>query len=493
MGGDSGIARNAGFAFGVQMTGAVFTAGLTLFLVRALDPDGYGTLALAISVGGVALIVSDLGVSQATARYVAENRGDRSAAGALVGDALKLKLAISAAVSIALAALAGPIASGFGASDLEWPLRAIAIAVFAQSLMFMYSTFVALGRTDLNLRLAFAESFTETAATIALVLLGAGVTGAAFGRAVGYAVGGLATVILLARVFGLLHKGRRHRRVVPRRALAGYAGALAIVDGTFALFSQIDVLVIGAVLGPSAVGLFQAPMRLAPLLSYPGTAVAFGVGPRLARRKDRPPDVEGLETALRYLVLFQAALIAPIVVWAEPIVDLLLGEDYAESAEVLRALAPFIFLGGLSPVLSIGVNYLGVARSRIAIAVTALAVNFAIDVALVPEIGIVAGAIGTGVGYAIYTTGHFWICRRELGIGLRGPAIALVQAGSAACAMAAVLAAFGTSSLSPIAWLAGGASGTAAFVLVLILTGALTRQEGDAVTTAARRVAARFR
>ena len=53
---------------------------------------------------------------------------------------------------------------------------------------FYRTAFEAIGRVRLNLRLVFSESAVEAGASIALVLAGAGVVGAAFGRAIGYGV-----------------------------------------------------------------------------------------------------------------------------------------------------------------------------------------------------------------------------------------------------------------------------------------------------------------
>ena len=45
------ISRNTIFAFASQMTTAFFTAVLTVYLVRALGPSGFGTFALALGTG----------------------------------------------------------------------------------------------------------------------------------------------------------------------------------------------------------------------------------------------------------------------------------------------------------------------------------------------------------------------------------------------------------------------------------------------------------
>jgi hypothetical protein len=49
---------------------------------------------------------------------------------------------------------------------------------------------------------------------------------------------------------------------------------------------------------------------------------------------------------------------------------------------VLRALSPYVFLGGIAPLTALSVNYLGLWRSRVLIALAMLAVNAVIDVIL---------------------------------------------------------------------------------------------------------------
>jgi O-antigen/teichoic acid export membrane protein len=261
------------------------------------------------------------------------------------------------------------------------------------------------------------------------------------------------------------------------RRIAGYAGALLVIEGAFVLFEQIDVLLIGALLSATAAGLFQAPLRLVTFLHYPAYAVAAGVAPRVARHEVEGSSVDPFAGALRGLVLFQAALLAPLVIWADPLVELVLGPDYAKSAEVLRALAPYVFLAGLGPLVSMAVNYLGEARRRLPIAIVAVAVNAGIDVVLIPEIGIVAGAIGTNVAYAIYVPAHLWICRSLLDLPMRPLLVSFAKALVAAAAMAGVLALFGTKDVSLPELLAGGVIGLAVYVGALLVLRELSRDE----------------
>jgi O-antigen/teichoic acid export membrane protein len=473
-----GIVRNTVFALGMHLTSAAFTATLTLFLVRALSPDGYGVFALALGIGALATLPSDLGISASAARFIAEHRDDRRAVAAVIADALKLKLVIAGIVSVALFALSGPIAAAYGAPELLWPLRGIAVAVFGQSLMLLFGgAFIAQGRTSRNFRLVLGECAVELGASVALVLFWGGAAGAAFGRAVGYSVGVVLGLLMLMRLI----RGAGGEGVGVRgtwmRQIAAYAGALAIIDWVYTSLTYVDVMIIGALLGTTAVGVFQAPLRLIAFPLYLGLAVASGVAPRLARHGTEPPDVRPFVAALRLLIVYQAAIVAVLLAWAEPIVDLLLGSGYGESVDVFRALAPFVFLAGLAPLISLGANYLGAARSRIPIAVAALVLNAALDLALIPLIGVVGAAIATSAGFALYVPGHLWVCRRLVPIPLRPILVTLVRSAFAAAALGGVLVVVGTSSLSPLDWALGSVGGMLAFVAVLLATKELSVSE----------------
>jgi O-antigen/teichoic acid export membrane protein len=483
------ITRNAAFALASQIATASFTALLTIVLVRVLGPEDYGVFALAISVASLVFLPADFGISQSTARFVAEHRGERGRVAEVMADGLKLKFISSGVICLILFALAEPIANAYNAPDLIWPLRAVALALFGQSMMGFYRTaFEAIGRVRLNLRLVFSESAVEAGASIALVLAGTGVVGAACGRAIGYAFGTALALYLARRAIGPRGISLRGSPAGRLRQIAGYAGALLIIDAIFGALTQIDILLIGAILGTSAVGIFQAPAKLITFLHYPGLALSAGISPRLARGAEGP-NVRAFERGIRYLIILQGMLVVPTVVWAGPITDLILGDEFAESAEVMRALAPLTFLFGIAPLVSVGVNYLGEARRRIPIALAALVVNTVVSIVLLHEIGVIGSAIGADAAYLIYVPAHFWICKRMIGLQVRPVVVTFARSLVAAGAMAAAMLAFGYHELSPVDWFAGGVAGVAAYCIALLVTGEVRRSE---LTSLRRTLAARL-
>jgi O-antigen/teichoic acid export membrane protein len=478
--GPDSVSRNISFEFVVNLTSAAFSAVLVFYLVRSLGPHGYGVFSLAMSIGLLVLLPANLGIANSTARFMAELRDDRAAVHGLIVDALRLKLISSTIFCLILAAAAGPIANLYHDPALAWPIRILSLAMFGQGMLQLYDQiFEAEGRIALYLRVITAQSAIELVASVGLVLAGLGVSGAMAGRAGAYLFAAGFGFLLVARTFeiapGTIHRG--HGNV---RRIGGYASALVIIDGAFTLFTRIDVLLIGAIIGTVAVGEFEGAMRLVTMTTYAGAAVASGVGPRVARGV-AGPDTAMFDRALRKLMALQGVFIAPFLIWAEPLCRIALGPDYTEAHDVVRILTPFVFMLAISPVLARGVTYMGEARLRIPIAIGTLLINLFIDLLLLSKIGIVAGAIGTDVAYTLYVAAHLWICRRLIGTELRPLARTFAAVLFASACMVAVLLAFGTGNIGLVPVLIGGTIGVAVYIAALLVVREVTKGDLDAV------------
>jgi O-antigen/teichoic acid export membrane protein len=481
----SSIKRNAAHALAAQLTSAAFTACLIVILARRLGSHDYGLFSLALGIAALVLLPSDVGVSNSVARYVAEHRGQPDRIQAVLADGLRLKLLGAVVVAALLAALAAPIASAYGIPALVWPLRGAALSLFAQSMMMIGAVFTAIGRNDLQLRTAFIESSVELTASIGLVLAGAGATGAVFGRAIGYLCGAVAMIVLLSRTLGSGIMPRTVRLGADAKRIARYAGVLLIIDGAYTAFTQVDVLVIGAYLGASSVGIFSAPLKLTVLLAYPGTAVAMGIAPRVVRSRAGEANVQAFASGIRFLLIVQAAITAVVVGWAGLMVKIGLGDAYRESASVLRALAPYIFMSGFGALVSMSANYLGQAPRRVPIAIGTVVINLVLDLLLVPRIGVVAGAIGTDVAFAIYAPAQLLLCQRALNLDLVPAAATFARTLLAGAAMTGVLLLFGESLHRFWLTALGGIFGVVVFCLVLWLTGEVSVSEARELLAAA--------
>lgn len=476
------LTRKTGFAVLTQLTTAALTAVVTLFLVRALDPASFGNFSLAFSIVGLLYIPANLGIAEAAGRLMAESVEDRARLAHVFRRALVQKLLIAGALSLAMFAFAEPIAGLFRAEGLTGPMRAMSLALFGQAMFALPDRiFVALGQIRSRFLNVLQESAVEAAGTIGLVIAGLGATGAALGRGIGYTAGAVVGVVILVRHLG----GRRlltlADEATERAPLLQFALPLFVFTVIYAAFVQVDAIVIGLLKDSTAVGLFQAPVRIVTFLGFIGLAVASTVSPRFATPQGRAKDGPLLGQALRALVLAHMAVVPFMVVWATPLLELVLGPDYRESAPVLQALAPFVVMLGVGPLITTTLHFGGdlpMIRRRVPIAIAALAINIVIDLLLVPAMGIVGAAIGTSVAFFVYLVPHFALVRTIVpGFSLRPPGAALLRSAVAAAGASVIPLSLGTESVSTPLLIAGMPVALVVYLTLLVALGEVTVDE----------------
>ncbi len=471
-GGRQGTVRGPGAVRSslLRLMSAALSASLTIFLIRRLGPREFGLFALAIGITTLVTVLADAVIPPG--RFGAPGGAD-SELQVRIARTLRIRVLITGLMCALLAALASVIARAYGLEGLVWPLRAAAAATFAETVyLTALGISAALGRTIVAVRLETAERLVEVSASVALVLAGAGAAGAVFGRAIGFGLGAVISalvVLIAARSAGLAF--RAGPRGMPAGAAYGHVMSVFATDRSPALTRSVSVLLLAAYSGPFASGIFMAPAALAGVGHYVGSVTANRVTPRLAKGVPQP-----MSATLRALIAVQCLMLAPVVVWARPITELLLGTRYAQSAEVLKALAPFVFFVGLAPLVTRGVDGAEVSR-RLLIYAGTLAIAVAGGVILIPRRGVVGGAIAADVAIGFYTLAHLWACRRRFNLRTRAVVWAVASAVTAAGAMGIVLTLVGTKDLTVVDWVRGCVGGLVAYVGMLIFTREVTTSQ----------------
>jgi len=438
---DDGATRTAGAAvatFASLVGSAALTASLTLALIHLLSKHEYGLFALGVGVIQVVVLASDLGVTLSTSqRLVTVEQRDarrRSAASGLLVRTVGVVV-----VCGAVAAAAAPLADVLGSRELAPVLRVAALAAAGQALLqFGRICLVALGAARAMLAAILVEGTLELVASIALVLATTTAVAAMVGRAIAFAVGALLATWLLARALG--GRGRPARREAWTIARGGLP--LAVADLTWVLFLQIDVLLIGALLTTADVASFEAPLRALAFGGYLGYALGLAIGPRLAANATRHEAARHLRFGLRIAAVAQGLVTICWVLVVAPAAPLLFGGDYRSSADVMYALAPYLYLSGMLPLLSLALVYTGRGSARAAVYAGALALNAILDLVLLEPLGVLGAAIGSNVALALLLVLHIGLLRDLPGLGVRAVARPIVVCGlvAAACAGFGLLA-----------------------------------------------------
>ncbi len=310
-------------------------------LGRLLDPTTFGVMAVILVVSGLAQVVGELGLSEATIQHEDPDRNELSTI-------YWLNL-MSGALVYSVVFIFTPLISLF------FKLPELRVLLPVSSLSFLVlpfgSQFAALLQKDLNFRyLSFVDVsslFTNTLVSIVLAWYGAGVWSLVFGELSGVS---LRTIILF--VHGV-RKKRLPSFYFSLRLIRGYLkfGLHRVGAMTINFFnSRVDQLVIGALLGPQALGYYsmsfnlviQPVNQISPVL----TKVAF---PVFCRIKD---DLSGVKNGylkiLRLLLSVNAPVLLGISVVSPVAIPLFLGGEWVPAVPVVQILCFYTLFRSVS-------------------------------------------------------------------------------------------------------------------------------------------------
>ncbi len=319
---------------GVRLVG--FAIGTVL--ARYLGATDFGTYAFVMTYVSYFGILADGGLGRFLIRDVAR---DRATAPEYLSQitALRLLLALAAYALMLLLALGTRSA----------PERLVAIAVAGGSLFTgavagaLASVFTAREEMHISALFTLLSSVATALFVLAALAAGAGL----LGTVAAVTLANLPPLGFLLAMWCRREPAPRPRASLPFwwRALRGsYAYALLGVIGV--VYFRIDSLMLTWMRGPEANGIYQAAYRLLDAITdAPGVIVA-AMFPALARlhRQSRTELRRAYVTVLVVLTLLGIPVMLALLLFADPIVLLLYGAEYARSAAVLRLLAVAVFL-----------------------------------------------------------------------------------------------------------------------------------------------------
>lgn len=166
----------------------------------------------------------------------------------------------------------------------------------------------------------------------------------------------LASVSVVVRGFDYMKILLKYSAGFTRKIFDFGKYSLGTMLGSSALASS-DTFIIMAFLGPEAVALYNVPMRIINLYNIPLRALVQITYPTLSKvrhEKGKVPFIREFEKSTGFTFLALLPLSILIFIFAEPLVVLIGGSDYAASATMLRffsfyiAITPLDRLGGIA-------------------------------------------------------------------------------------------------------------------------------------------------
>lgn len=468
------LSHALGSAMGARVGMAVLNYGLFWLLSHRLGTSALGGYSLLMNVFYMSALMPLLGLSTALTRRAAT---EREHVGLEMSNALVFAAPVALAIALLIATL-GPASYG---PELRTPFWLLGLSLLpTASSLVSESTLLGLERVADIARVQFAEALLRTGLAVGAVSLGYGLTGV---FAVFLAL--RCAVAVAYRFHPLLPRveWRAVSATVQRRNWHEVPVFLGI--GLLAALSQrVDIIALSRMAGLREAGVYAAASRLYDASLMLPTIAALSVMPTLARlfAADRAYFENVLVLAMRLSLGVGFAVALAVASLAEPIIHLLYKPEMAAAAPVLRWLIFCAVLVTLDQILS---STMMAAKAQ-AHDLGALAISVAVLVGamflLVPRLGAtgaamaVALAIACRVGYRVR-----WVVRLlQLKHLARDLSRVLLAAAVGVAALAATL---------PVGAVAAFAGALAAYLLVLIVSGAL---QLGAVAGARQRLQALF-
>lgn len=380
---------------GGEVAGRLASLALFVAIARELGEGGLGDFVFGTSVAAVLFTFAGFGTDQVVAREVAR---DRQRAHDLLANVVVLKLLISAALLPLMAAavtLSGQSAHITVALVLLG--TGVAIEIVTKS---VYAVLQAYERFELVSASLVLQRTLTAAAGIAVLVRGGDLLG------VGVVVAAGALIGLLSAVLWLYGRVARPRLSVERSRWAEIARAgipVGLAIALYAVLLRLDAALLGFLKDSAAVGAYGAAFRIVMATTFVPWAFAAAALPWLSRQVEREGSslARAYELGLKGLVAILLPVATAVVLYAEPVVELLYGLGFNDAVTPLRILAPIMVLYGVNSFTSTLMISRGRASEFARPAAFVLAQNALFNLVLIPPLGATGAALNATLSGAL--------------------------------------------------------------------------------------------
>jgi O-antigen/teichoic acid export membrane protein len=321
---------------------------LTPYMIHRLGSTSFGVLMLSTAMLSYATLL-DFGIGLSVMKLVADraHEDDKSGIQRLVSTVLVLYALVGAVIVVAGLALYGPISGQFHvpAGQQEAFRWCYVCATLAIGLTFPYSVFTAVitGHRDFALqnRFVILQSLASAIGTVVLLELGYGVIAVAVLN-LGVALAQFVIKVGVVRARYAVRFARRHidRGVLP--SVLAFASWVFVINVASKVIFDTDTIVVGALLGPAAVAIYQ--VALSPNVVLRRFGEQFNV---VALTGSSSLHAQGRAAAVRRLFLESTRMTAVIMLpfaivfgaWGHEFVALWVGPAFHEADHALLYLA----------------------------------------------------------------------------------------------------------------------------------------------------------
>jgi O-antigen/teichoic acid export membrane protein len=389
------LVRDIVGVFGTRAVWALLGAISGVILARWLGPHDRGVLALVLVLPATVMTLAKFGITQANVYFI--NR-EKAPVERVMANCMLLAVVLSFIAVTAVWLLRGTLQTSVLRDVPPW---AVILALARVPLLlvdnYLYGVLQAVGKFALyNTRLLISELVRVVLVVVTVMVLGLGLPAAV----------ATYTVIAAVMVTWLINAMRREIRFTPsaidpvllKRQLA--FGAKSYVQTTAAhLLLRIDVYMVAYFLGVSETAFYVLALHFTELVLEIPQAIGLVLYPKLASMPEERAHQLTAQACRRTLLV--TAPVALLLATIGPyMITLWYGRPYAPAGAPLPWAAVGVIAMSIFVTLTRDFTSRGRQQINIVAGTMALAANVAMNVFLIPALGIVGAAIATAISYS---------------------------------------------------------------------------------------------
>lgn len=377
------VGQTSFVVFASRLVSAALGFLATVYFARFLGAEVLGYYAVVVALAGWLQLGGRLGISSAVTKRISE--GNEADAYVMAG-----AISVAAIAVIFLSAVllfADPINNFIGS-----PVALFVGLLFLSGLFYQYVNSILQGQRLVHIAgvLDPVKTASRSLLQVGLVAVGFGLGGLLFG----YAAGGIlvGTVGILYLTVGISLPKRRHFRSLFDFAKYSFLGGLR--DRSF---SDVDLLVLAALVSPALVGVYSIVWSIANFLTIFGKAMSGTLFPEISRA-EATDDTDQLATLISDSLTYGGLLTIPGVFGGIILGDRLLriyGEEFIQGTTVLGLLLMAVLLYGYQKQLLNALNAYDRPDIAFRINVVFITTNLLLNIAFVYVFGWIGAAVAT--------------------------------------------------------------------------------------------------
>ena len=398
---------------GLVLASNIFQKVLKLFLValiaRMLGVEGFGLYSFIFSYVILFGILANPGLDTLNLRDISQ---DRKKAKSVLGTALSLKILLSI---ITLTIVVATITLlGYDRLTIFFVFLA-GISVLLDSVSDTFRTvFFSFERVDIVLKLSMISKIVLLAGSFAALFSGYGVLGLVVAAII-------ASIVNFVISFYYCSKIVKPEMSIQKGIWRQWAGMLLKARHFFFLgmfmivFGKIDIIMLSYIKGNTAVGYYDASVRLIESLAIFSTSFYTTVFPVMSRYFSQGKSVErALEKSSKFIIVLSLPIAIGTTLISSQIITVIYGQQFAPASAALSILVWYTVLNYLSEVFNLQLYSMNKERKVSYVFAFSVGLNILLNILLIPEYSFIGSAFATFVSQLAFIVAVACILRKEL-------------------------------------------------------------------------------